>query len=500
MTRCIGGDKAKLGRNEIFLHNFSTIEVRNTCQPLFYYFIWQILFFRFAKSEPQTSLFDYEYDSGARFPGSVVSNHIYQLPTAAPEVIEVQRTANIIPLQEIRFETSDQHLSLFDNEPIALINTNVDQVVSARPRIPTAKNANYGQFSTLRKTNEEQDVYRLHGQNEDGKNTQIIINLSNEPKSYLGLDRNRDNQDLFRQAFIGPPAPPPQTVGPPAPPTVASTTPTPVHGHGGYGSTPPPIYYGKVMQNQPPAEPPIQQNPVPSPQAPPSYGVPQAPPSYNPPAQDPVPSYGVPQAPPVQDPAPSYGVPQAPPVQDPAPSYGPPPVQDPAPSYGVPQAPPQDEIIQTQFVMPALTLSWQQPTITQRSPPAAPPPKPSYDYDSPNDPQVLSDFNSVSGDVHYHVHVQELQDFEQLDQQLSAPPRAPPSNRPRAPRRRPPQRNPQRPRGYGQQSPPRQPQQRPLLSPGFPDTSNLSEWVKLKCFIWCFFNQAEFQRNEAIKK
>ena len=303
-----------------------------------------------------------------------------------------------------------------------------------------SREENYGQFSTLRESkNGEKDVYRLHGQDEDGKNTQIIINLSNEPKSYIGHHKFKNdpevipnvNDDIVQNddlvsppplsATVGPPGiPTGQTIGMPAP---ATTRPPPT-----YGTTPPPIYYGSHSQAEPPRFPqPPPQNPpaaapqvytpnyeAPPPASPPSYGVPQvpqAPPqNYAPTAAAPQ-SYAPPPAAPPQ--APSYGVPQAPPQ-----SYEPPAAAPPAPSYGVPQAPPQDPIVQTQtqFVMPALTLSWQQPVIQQDIPQD----KPSYDapsYGAPsNDPGVVQTQADPEGGLHYHIHVDDVNDVQQLDE------------------------------------------------------------------------------------
>ena len=310
------------------------------------------------------------------------------------------------------------------------------------------RNKNYGQFSSIRESkNGEKDVYRLNGQDEDGKNTQIIINLSNEPKSYIGhhpdknfkndpeINVNDDivpNDDFLRppplSSTIGPPGTPTsQLVGSPSPaPTQApATTRPPIYG---YRTTPPPIYYGSNSQAEPPIfpQPPPQNPPAAAPQmytpnfeappvaSPPQYGVPQtpqAPPqSYAPPAAAPQtpPSYGVPQAPPQAPP--SYGVPQAPPQ-----SYDPPAAAPPAPSYGAP--PPADPIVQTQtqFVMPALTLSWQQPIIQQDIPQDIPQDKPSYGAPS-NDPGNVQTQSDPDGGLHYHIHVDDVNDVQQLDE------------------------------------------------------------------------------------
>ena len=323
-----------------------------------------------------------------------------------------------------------------------------------------SREENYGQFSTLRESKKgEKDIYRLHGQDEDGKNTQIIINLSNEPKSYIGhhpgqkfkndpeLNDIVQNDDLIAPppllSTIGPPGiPTGQTIGMPAPATMrpppATTRPPPATARPPptYGTTPPPIYYGSHSQAEPP-QPPPQNPPVYTPdyEAPPrappapppqSYGVPQSPQAppqtYAPPAAAPqAPSYVASPAlsqnyapPPAAPPqAPSYGVPQAPPQ-----SYDPPAAAPPAPSYGVPQAPPQDPIVQTQtqFVMPALTLSWQQPVIQQDIPQD----KPSYDapsYGAPsNDPGIVQTQADPEGGLHYHIHVDDVNDVQQLDE------------------------------------------------------------------------------------
>ena len=313
----------------------------------------------------------------------------------------------------------------------------------------------YGQFSTQRESkNGEKDVYRLHGQDEDGKNTQIIINLSNEPKSYIGhhpgqkfknqpeIIGNVNDEMVQNDDLIAPP-PLSSTVAPPGIPTgpiIGMPAPSTTRPPPTYGTTPPPIYYGSHSQAEPPRYPqPPPQNPpaavyTPDYEAPPrnppasppqSYGVPQipqAPPqTYAPPAAAPqAPSYAVPQSPPqsyapppaAPPPAPSYGVPQAPPQ-----SYDPPAAAPPAPSYGVPQAPPQDPIIQTQtqFVMPALTLSWQQPVIQQDIPQDLPQDKPSYGAPS-NDPGIVQTQADPEGGLHYHIHVDDVNDVEQLDE------------------------------------------------------------------------------------
>ena len=498
-------------------------------------------------------------------------------------MVELQEVNPVIIQAALRDDTLPripQQISLFDNEPVGIqtLNTivpftrevqsgvhrvhtipqrvpqvnsvvpSVTRVVPKHKKVPTetrriqnevlttpqSKSDAYSQFSSQRIKTEDKDLYTLHGQEEvDGKNTQIIINLSNEPKSYLGLDQ--PNTQPFRDTLFDPiisaPAPPPPIVGPPAPPMSSTQAPTVVPQYTtthGYNQFPPPAEpslpsYQAVPQNpvnnyaapqvpQTPQGPPSYQVPQ-VPQNPPSYGVPQAP--QNPtndygipqsPPQNP-PSYGVPQTP--QNPTNDYGIPQAPPQnygapQAPPQSYGVP--QAPPQSYGVPQAPPtyevpntppQDEIIQTQFVMPALTLSWQQPTVTQRVPQQDPLPPPKPSYDAPNSPTgVQSDFDGAGG-VHYHVHVEDLQDVQQLDEVFNekenygnlTPPPAPNSPR-RRPRQRPRSRAPRR------RPPPRSPRnRRPLLNPGLLEGGNVSEWLNLKCFIWCLFNQVEYGEN-----
>ena len=498
-------------------------------------------------------------------------------------MVELQEVNPVIIQAALRDDTLPripQQISLFDNEPVGIqtLNTivpftrevhsgvhrvhtipqrvpqvnsvvpSVTRVVPKHKKVPTetrriqnevlttpqSKSDAYSQFSSQRIKTEDKDLYTLHGQEEvDGKNTQIIINLSNEPKSYLGLDQ--PNTQPFRDTIFDPiisaPAPPPPIVGPPAPPMSSTQAPTVVPQYTtthGYNQFPPPAEpslpsYQAVPQNpvnnyaapqvpQTPQGPPSYQVPQ-VPQNPPSYGVPQAP--QNPtndygipqsPPQNP-PSYGVPQTP--QNPTNDYGIPQAPPQnygapQAPPQSYGVP--QAPPQSYGVPQAPPtyevpntppQDEIIQTQFVMPALTLSWQQPTVTQRVPQQDPLPPPKPSYDAPNSPTgVQSDFDGAGG-VHYHVHVEDLQDVQQLDEVFNekenygnlTPPPAPNSPR-RRPRQRPRSRAPRR------RPPPRSPRnRRPLLNPGLLEGGNVSEWLNLKCFIWCLFNQVEYGEN-----
>ena len=185
-------------------------------------------------------------------------------------------------------------------------------------------NGNYGQFSSFQESKKgEADTYRLHGQNEEGKNTQIIINLTNEPKSYLGgyEKEQTSKEDLFSidypvyDDFIGPPAPPPSstttttiqpppaptvgppapptTVGPPAPPPSPPVTQLPQYR---YRTTAAPIYYGQVNpQAEPPFAPP--QN-----YAAAAPSLPQAPPVQNyaavPQAAPPPQNYQVAQAPP----------------------------------------------------------------------------------------------------------------------------------------------------------------------------------------------------------
>ena len=499
------------------------------------------MIFRSGWSQEQYSLFDYEDNYGANSIGS----NVVELQEVNPVIIEAAFREGTVP----RIPSTHTQISLFDSEPVGIPTQNtlfrgvhtgtrrahdipqrVPQVNSVVPtvtriepkptKIPRAKNTpqskrdDYSQFSSQRIKTEDKDLYTLHGQDEDGKNTQIIINLSNEPKSYLGLDHKSNPQppprDTLFDPIISAPAPPP-VAGPPAPPVPMTTTQVP--------PVVPQYTTTTHSYNQPPpAEPPVfqavpnevPQNPVnnyappqvpQTPQGPPSYQVPQSPPIYgipqNPPPAAP-PSYGVPQTP--QNPTNDYGVPQAPPQsygvpQAPPQSYGPP--QAP-PSYEAPQAPPQDEIIQTQFVMPALTLSWQQPTVTQRVPQQdpAPPPKPSYDA-PPNSPTGLqSDFTSEGG-LHYHIHVDDVQDVQQLEEVFNGkedygngnltPPPAPNSPRRRRPRPRPRGRAPRR------RAPPRNPRRRrPLMNPGLLEGGSVSELLNLKCFIWCLFNQVEY--------
>ena len=498
--------------------------------------------FRPGWSQEQYSLFDYEENYGSN---SIDSN-----------VVELQEVNPVIIQAAIRDDTLTripQRTSLFDNEPIGIqtlstivpftrqvqsgfnrvnkmpqrvpkVNSVVPSVTRMVPKskkvstetrrmqneilpTPQSKSDAYSQFSSQRIKTEDKDLYTLHGQEEvDGKNTQIIINLSNEPKSYLGLDQKPDTQpfrDTLFDPIISAPAPPSPVVGPPAPPVSTTQAPpvvpqyTTTHG---YNQFPPPAEpslpsYQAAPQNpvnnyvvpqvpQAPQGPPSYQEQQ-APQNPPGYGVPQAP-------QNPTNDYGIPQAPPQsygvpQAPAQSYGVPQAPPQ-----SYG---VPQAPPTYEVPNTPPQDEIIQTQFVMPALTLSWQQPTVTQRVPQQDPIPPPKPSYDAPNSPtEIQSDFDGAGG-VHYHVHVEDLEDFQQLDFNDKGnygnltPPPAPNSPR-RRPRQRPRSRAPRR------RPPPRSPRnRRPLLNPGLLQGGNVSEWLNLKCFIWCKFNQVEYGEN-----
>ena len=163
-------------------------------------------------------------------------------------------------------------MSLFDNEPVSIntIRTRKTSKTSLKPKVssnlnpkisstPTQNEEKYGQFSTLRESKDKsKDIYRLHGQTEDGKNTQIIINLSNEPKSYVGYDKGSNQQDLFPKSslvfpnsplvddFIGPPAPPPPTSGPPAPPPT-SGPPAPPPSSNGPPAPPTPPTVGKLI-------------------------------------------------------------------------------------------------------------------------------------------------------------------------------------------------------------------------------------------------------------
>ena len=96
---------------------------------------------------------------------------------------------------------------------------------------------NYGQFSV---SNNENTTY-VHGQDADAKNTQIIINLTHQPKAYLYGSKMNDNgnkgngqgghKEYTRPRPVGPPSPgptqplppvatvsPPAPVGPPSPP------------------------------------------------------------------------------------------------------------------------------------------------------------------------------------------------------------------------------------------------------------------------------------------
>ena len=75
------------------------------------------------------------------------------------------------------------------------------------------------------------------------------------------------------------------------------------------------------------------------------------------------------------------------------------------------------------------------------------------------------------------------------DDTTPTPPPAPNSPR-RRPRQRPRSRAPRR------RPPPRSPRnRRPLLNPGLLQGGNVSEWLNLKCFIWCKFNQVEYGEN-----
>ena len=135
------------------------------------------------------------------------------------------------------------------------VSSNLSPKISSNP---TQNEEKYGQFSTLRESKDKsKDIYRLHGQSEDGKNTQIIINLSNEPKSYVGYDKGSNQQDLFSNSpleksilfppiddFIGPPAPP--TSGPPAPPPT-SGPPAPPPSTNGPPAPPTPPTVGKLI-------------------------------------------------------------------------------------------------------------------------------------------------------------------------------------------------------------------------------------------------------------
>ena len=136
------------------------------------------------------------------------------------------------------------------------VSSNLSPKISSNP---TQNEEKYGQFSTLRESKDKsKDIYRLHGQSEDGKNTQIIINLSNEPKSYVGYDKGSNQKDLLPKSslvfpnsplvddFIGPPAPPPPTSGPPAPPPT-SGPPAPPPSTNGPPAPPTPPTVGKLI-------------------------------------------------------------------------------------------------------------------------------------------------------------------------------------------------------------------------------------------------------------
>ena len=93
---------------------------------------------------------------------------------------------------------------------------------------------NLGGYGQLSVTNNDNST-SVHGQDSDGKNTQIIINLTHQPKSYLyGTNPENDmkevkhivNKEYIRPKPIGPSTPAPtqplptvtSPVGPPAPP------------------------------------------------------------------------------------------------------------------------------------------------------------------------------------------------------------------------------------------------------------------------------------------
>jgi hypothetical protein len=438
----------------------------------------------------------------------------------------------LVPLTEV---TGSAKLSLFDNEPVSHgVGPAQPAIITVRglaKPVPPPRTNNfkarqekstadqYSQFSTL----QEDGTYKLHGQSPDGKNTQIIINLSNEPKSWLVGSGSGDGSKQPRGPdfgppspsfgfdrtvsldgrFIGPPAPPterPEPTVPPItlPPVVIPPLPTTTGGNG-YGAPPTNSYATPSF------------DPAPS-----FYGTYQAPaaqndppPIYNPPPPQAPPrgSYGAPQA----SPQGSYGAPQAPPVQ-----------QQTAPhNYGAPQQPQAEPPIQmTPQVIPhtlslSLTPQFMRVPAVQRAPPSMP----SYGGGSPqndafNSGAVLN--NPGGGDVHYHVHVQDLNDVQQLDavfqqqqqqQQQSQPPQQQQQQQQQhqygqlsAPQRTPLQRAPQRrPR---QRAPAMHYGRRPPLQrdSGFgSDTSRISEWMNLKCFVWCRFNQAQFERNKKKK-
>ena len=81
--------------------------------------------------------------------------------------------------------------------------------------------------------------------------------------------------------------------------------------------------------------------------------------------------------------------------------------------------------LQTQYVMPALTLKWEQPVIQQeivpQDPIQEPPPlKPSYNAPNnnfANDDNGLTQtrFDPETGNS-YHIHVSDINDIRQLDE------------------------------------------------------------------------------------
>ncbi len=444
--------------------------------------------FRIASGQEAISLFDYEDDYGARSDNNNNAILISRLP---PPLLHPPR---LVPLTEVT--NSLTSVSLFDNEPISIIGQQPQLRVlqppigpprptASRPRErqtvkPSASlfdreqnedraigDEKYGQFFTSRDGTEASGSYKLHGQSPDGKNTQIIINLSNEPKSWLVGDGDKAGHP----EETGPPARPVfddnNFIGPPAPPTRPPPTAAP--------PPPPP----------PPTTPPTNGYEKPSS----GYGAPQAEPQTHygdPGAADPPPSsYDVPQIP--QDPAPSYGAPAA----DPAPSYGapPPPQAEPVPQF-------TDSIVEPSTITLSLTPSIiRQQQIIQQEPPQD---RPTYGAPADN---TVNDFNAASG-VHnsYHVHVADLQDAQQLDtifQQNQQQPQIQVHHD----YMRAPQRNPTRPRSpFGLRRPRRPRRPRPQFSPGLFGGGNnpnnngrVTEWTRVKCFFLCHFEQTEYE-------
>ena len=130
---------------------------------------------------------------------------------------------------------------------------------------------NFGRYGQISVSNNENTTL-VHGQDSDGKNTQIIINLTHQPKAYLYGSKLHENENkgnghkgnymYSRPNPIGPPSPrptqplppvvtvsPPAPVGPPSPPVVTISPPAPV------GPPSPPVRPTPAGAPSPPLQP-----------------------------------------------------------------------------------------------------------------------------------------------------------------------------------------------------------------------------------------------------